>query len=95
MLPHEERNECKRARVSQRPSRCSGWSDLAAILLPLSVTTSRAHAAELGCAANGYYPEFREDYGTSLDSSETWLVIDGDPIKYAAGSRGGVAVWVC
>ncbi len=51
-------------------------------------------AATLGCTANGLSPVYGVDYGTSL-GAETWHVIEGDPLKIAAGSLGGIAAWVC
>ncbi len=51
-------------------------------------------AAVLGCSANGLTPVFGTDYGTSL-GAETWHVIDGDPLKVAVGSLGGIAAWTC
>ncbi len=53
-----------------------------------------ARSATLGCVANGLTPAFGVDYGTSL-AAETWHVIDGDPLKVAVGSLGGIAAWVC
>lgn len=67
----------------------------AAALVLVSVLTSRAYAVELGCAANGHTPEFEKNYGGQLDKNQAWLVIEGDPIMYAAGSLGDVAAWVC
>lgn len=70
---------------------------LAAVLV-IALFAGHARAAELGCAANGISGTFGVDYGTSLSMnspSETWRLIDGDPIKFAVGSEGGVAAWVC
>ena len=69
-----------------------GFAILAAFLLAMP---SPALAAECGCATNGLTPSFGVNYGTSLDGSQTWHVIEGDPLMIAVGSKGAMAVWVC
>ena len=66
-----------------------------ASLLAVAFFAGHAQAADLGCAANGITATFGVHYGNSLPANETWHLIDGDPVKFAVGSNGGVAAWVC
>ncbi len=65
------------------------------LLLMLVSFAGKVPAAELGCVANELSPTFGENFGTMLSPGETWYLIDGDPIKFAVGSLGAVAAWVC
>ena len=62
-----------------------------AILFPPPVTAEPV----LGCTENGLTPVFGSNWGTSLYEDETWVLIDGDPLLIAVGSRGSTAVYVC
>ncbi|MCD4690567.1 hypothetical protein K8S17_03820, partial [bacterium] len=45
------------------------------------VMPSPAGAAECGCATNGITPQYGVNYGTALDGSQTWHIIEGDPLS--------------
>src|SRR5690606_29571392 len=57
--------------------------------------TTQAFAQTLGCAANSITPSFGSNYGTSLDGTQTWDYIQGDPLMIVSGSTGGIQLYVC
>ena len=71
---------------------------MAALLAQLGSAVAQAQP-RLGCAANGLTPAQGPDalngYGTSLEATETWATIVGDPLIIMSGSRGSIAVFVC